>query len=109
MIFFFEKGYDIIVFDNLEEQVHGKIDKPPDYFKKNVNFISGNVLDYDLLYSAINDVEVIFHLASAVGVGQSMYRISKYIESNTLGTANILDILANKEHNVKKLIIASSM
>ena len=104
-----EKGHSIVVFDNLEEQVHGKIDKPPSYLNKNINFIRGNVLDYDFLYSTLKNVEVIVHLAAAVGVGQSMYQISKYIEYNTLGTANLLDILANKEHNVRKLIVASSM
>ena len=103
-----KKGHNIIVFDSLEEQVYGKIDGPPEYLNKNIKFIKGNILDYDLLYSTIKDVDIIFHLASAVGVGQSMYQISKYIGSNTLGTANLLDILVNKEHNIKKLIVASS-
>jgi len=107
--FLVEKGHDVIVFDNLEEQVHGKIGKPPEYLNKNIKFIKENITNYDNLYSAVKDVEIIFHLAAAVGVGQSMYQIAKYIENNTMGTANILDILVNKEHNVKKLIIASSM
>ena len=38
-----------------------------------------------------------------------MYQVSKYIKSNTQGTANLLDILVNKENAVKKLIVASSM
>lgn len=107
--FLIERGDDIIVFDNLEEQVHGKIGKPPEYLNKNIKFLKGNLANYENLYSAVKDVEIIFHLAAAVGVGQSMYQISKYIEYNTMGTANILDILVNKKHNVKKLIIASSM
>ena len=104
-----EDGHDIIVYDNLDVQVHGKINKPPAYLNKNIKFINGNVKDYDLFYTAIKDVEVIYHLAAAVGVGQSMYQISKYIENNTLGTANLLDILVNKENSVEKLIVASSM
>jgi len=107
--FLSERGYDLRVFDNLEEQVHGKINKPPDYLNKNIKFIKGNVLNYDLLYSAVKDAEIILHLAAAVGVGQSMYQISKYIDYNTMGTANLLDILVNKENSVKKLIVASSM
>ncbi len=104
-----ENGHEIIVYDNLDAQVHGKLDQPPAYLNKHIEFINGNVQDYNLFYTAIKDVEVIYHLAAAVGVGQSMYLISKYIEYNTLGTAILLDILANKEHNVEKLIVASSM
>lgn len=104
-----DKDYEIIVYDNLEEQVFGKINSVPDYLNTNIKFIKANVVDYDNLHSAIKDVEVIIHLAAAVGVGQSMYQISKYINNNTMGTANLLDILVNKEHNVKKLIVASSM
>ena len=104
-----ENGHDIIVYDNLDAQVHGEIIGPPAYLNKHIEFINGNVQDYNLFYTAIKDVEVIYHLAAAVGVGQSMYQISKYIEYNTLGTAILLDILVNKEHNVKKLIVASSM
>jgi dTDP-L-rhamnose 4-epimerase len=54
-------------------------------------------------------VEVVFHQASAVGVGQSMYEIARYVEVNTQGTALLLDILANEGHNVRKLVVASSM
>lgn len=43
-----------------------------------------------------------------MGVGQSMYQVSNYINSNILGTANLFDILVNSEHNIKKVVIASS-
>jgi len=106
--FLLEKGHDIVVFDNIEEQVHGKTDNPPKYLNEDIMFIKGNVLDYDLFYSVIKDVDVIFHLAAAVGVGQSMYQISKFVNYNIMGTANLLDILVNRDHNIKKLVIASS-
>jgi dTDP-L-rhamnose 4-epimerase len=38
-----------------------------------------------------------------------MYQIEKYVDVNTFATAKLLDILANEEHGVKKLIVASSM
>ena len=44
-----------------------------------------------------------------VGVGQSMYKIAKYVQVNSYGTANLLDILVNEKHKIKKLIVASSM
>jgi dTDP-L-rhamnose 4-epimerase len=38
-----------------------------------------------------------------------MYQIEKYVACNTYGTANLLDVVVNKENSVKKLIVASSM
>jgi dTDP-L-rhamnose 4-epimerase len=104
-----ELGHEIIVYDNLEPQVHGNLDQPPEYLSKNITFIQQDVRNRDQLQEALQDVEVVYHLAAMVGVGQSMYQIARYIEVNTLGTANLLDILANSSHTVKKLIVASSM
>jgi dTDP-L-rhamnose 4-epimerase len=61
------------------------------------------------LRKAIDGVDVIFHQAAAVGVGQSMYEIERYVDANTRGTAVLLDILANEDHQVRKLVVASSM
>jgi len=100
-------GHSVRIFDNLEPQVHqGKI---PDYLNKEAEFVKGDVLDYDVLAEAVKDIDVIFHEAAMVGVGQSMYHIRRYVNANTLGTANLLDILVNKNHDVKKLIVAASM
>ena len=54
-------------------------------------------------------MEVIYHLAAAVGVGQSMYEIAHYMESNTQGTANLLQALLDRKLQFEKLIVASSM
>ena len=107
-ILFKEKECEIIVFDSLEEQVHGKRKDPPHYLNEKAEFVHGSVNDYNKLEELIKRSDIIFHLAAKVGVGQSMYQVKDYIESNILGTANLLDILANSEHDIKKLIIASS-
>lgn len=52
---------------------------------------------------------MVLHQAAAVGVGQSMYQIERYVAANTLGTAVLLDLLANRSHSVRKLVVASSM
>ena len=103
-----EMGLEVTIFDILEEQVHGKNKKPPDYLNANARFIQGSVTNYEKLKELVLTHDVIFHLAAMVGVGQSMYQIQKYVEYNILGTSNLLDIIANCEHNINKLIIASS-
>jgi dTDP-L-rhamnose 4-epimerase len=104
-----KKDHDIVVYDNLEPQVHGIISKPPSYLAKNITFLKADIRDRKTLSNAIEDVDVIYHLAASVGVVQSMYQVEKFVDVNTLGTAKLLDILVNDSHNVKKLIVASSM
>jgi len=101
-------GHQVTILDILDEQVHGKSGNPPRYLNPEAIFLRGSVADYQFLEEQMKDHEVIVHLAAKVGVGQSMYEIKKYIHHNSLGTANMLNILVNKEHDVKKLIIASS-
>jgi dTDP-L-rhamnose 4-epimerase len=104
-----EKGYRVSVLDNLTPQVHGPHAKVPSYLNKNAEFILGDVRDYDGLRKILAQVDVIFHEAAAVGVGQSMYHIREYVEVNTLGAANILQFIANEKHCIRKMIVASSM
>lgn len=101
-----EDGHFVRVFDNLEPQVHRGI---PSYLNKNSELVRGDIRDTGQLEAAIEDTDVIFHEAAMVGVGQSMYQIEKYVDVNTLGTARLLELLVNKDHGVKKLIVASSM
>jgi len=95
------EGHDVRIFDNLEPQVHHN--RIPSYLNKNAEFVKGDVLNYNALKNALQDIEVVFHEAAIVGVGQSMYEISRYSNANTMGTANLLDILVNTENNVKKI------
>ena len=102
-----EDGHEVAVLDNLELQVHqGNF---PDYLNRSAKFVKGSVLDYDLLKSLVSEAEIIFHEASLSGVGQSMYQVRRYADANMMGTACLLDVLANETHNVKKVLVASSM
>ena len=59
-----------------------------------------DVRDRESLGRAVRGVDVIYHLAAAVGVGQSMYQISDYIAANTLGTANLLQAILDTRSGV---------
>jgi len=106
------KGYSITVLDNLSEQIHG--DDPattsPLYrsIADKVNFIKGTVASVSDLEKAIKGQDMIVHLAAETGTGQSMYKISHYIDVNIGGTALLLDLLTNTKHTVKKVVVASS-
>lgn len=104
-----ELGHKVRVFDSLESQVHGSSRSIPKYLNEECEFMEADIRNRKQLKEALEGIEVIFHQAAVVGVGQSMYQVHKYVEVNTLGTANLLDILVNEKHNVEKLIVASSM
>jgi len=101
-------GHSVRVFDNLDPQVHPG-GKKPKYLNPRAEFARGDVRDYEALRKAIEGMDLISHHAAAVGVGQSQYQIKHYTDVNIGGTANLLDILANHPHRVKKLIVAASM
>lgn len=106
-----EKGHEVRVFDNLSPQVHGDLGgQPPAYLSREAEFIQGDVRDMDALDRALQGVEAVFHKAAAVGVAQSMYAIRDYTETNTMGTANLLELIAGRHRDhIRKMIVASSM
>jgi dTDP-L-rhamnose 4-epimerase len=101
------KGYRVRVLDNLSEQVHGGIRKFPDYLAAEVETIAGDVRERSDVERALAGVDAVYHFASAVGVGQSMYEIERYVDINNRGTAVLLEALLRRP--VQKLIVASSM
>lgn len=108
-----KKGYQITILDNLSPQIHGELPEETSplfrSIKDKVKFIYGSVTSRTDLEKAIFGQDIIVHYAAETGTGQSMYCIEKYAEVNMQGTALMLDILANKKnHNVKKVIVASS-
>jgi dTDP-L-rhamnose 4-epimerase len=102
-----DKGYRVVVLDNLSEQVHGKDCKRPSYLNPDVELIYGDVRDPYKVMQALKGVDAVYHYAAMVGVGQSMYQIKEYTDVNNIGTAVLLEALA--KNPVEKLIVASSM
>ena len=79
----------------------------PAYLNGEAELVVADIRDAEALNSALEDIDIVFHLAAAVGVGQSMYEIARYTDVNGLGTAALLETLAR--HPVKRIIVASSM
>ncbi len=102
-----QAGHSVRVLDNLTPQVHGR--KLPTYLSPEVEFVYGDVRDRAAVQQAIEGVDAIYHFAATVGVGQSMYEIQRYMDVNTMGTAQLLQVLLDTKQPVQKLIVASSM
>jgi dTDP-L-rhamnose 4-epimerase len=100
-------GHRVRALDSLSSQVHGEGQVAPEYLSEEVDLVVGDVRDRQVVDRALQGVDVVFHLAAAVGVGQSMYRIDHYTDVNNRGTAVLLEALAQRP--VERLIVASSM
>jgi dTDP-L-rhamnose 4-epimerase len=100
-------GHRVRALDNLSPQVHGGAPTRPEYLDDEVELIRGDMRDAEVVRLALKGIDVVYHLAAAVGVGQSMYEIAHYTAVNNLGTAVLLEVLAAQP--VGQLIVASSM
>jgi dTDP-L-rhamnose 4-epimerase len=100
-------GHQVRALDNLSPQVHEADTRRPDYLDPDIELVVGDIRDPAVVRRALQGVEVVYHLAAAVGVGQSMYEIARYTEVNNLGTAVLMEALA--ENPVEQLVVASSM
>src|SRR5690606_3538938 len=102
-----ELGHRVRALDNLAPQVHGAGCTRPDYLDDDVELVRGDVRDPEAVRRALRGADAVFHLAAAVGVGQSMYAVADYTGINNLGTATLLEALI--ETPVSRLVVASSM
>jgi dTDP-L-rhamnose 4-epimerase len=100
-------GHAVRVLDDLTPQVHpgGR----PDYLSPDVELMTGDVRDPNRLKEALAGVDVVYHFAATVGVGQSMYEIARYMSVNTQGTAELLQAILDSKKAPEKIVVASSM
>lgn len=100
-------GYRVRVLDSLAPQVHGPEGRRPDYLAEDVELMVGDIRNPEAVKRALEGIDCVYHFASLVGVGQSMYDIARYTEVNNLGTAVVLEAIVNQP--VERLVVASSM
>jgi dTDP-L-rhamnose 4-epimerase len=106
-----KSNYRVTVLDNLSTQIHGERPEESALYRSildKVYFVRGDVTRRKDLEVLISDQDMVVHFAAETGTGQSMYQIDRYARVNVGGTALLLDLLANIQHSVKRLIIASS-
>jgi len=107
----FGRGHTVSVLDTLETQIHGENPESSALFcsiKDKVRFVRGSVTNKTDLMKVLPGVDTVVHLAAETGTGQSMYAIQHYSDVNIGGTALLLDLIANEQFPVNKIIVASS-
>ncbi|HEW79739.1 MAG TPA: SDR family NAD(P)-dependent oxidoreductase, partial [Phycisphaerales bacterium] len=96
-------GQEVVVVDNLST---GSL-KNIEGFKSNpkFDFVEGDILNAGLMEKLVEQSEIVYHLAAAVGVKLIAEQPVHTIETNIAGTEVVLDVV-NKFG--KKILIASS-
>lgn len=104
-----DSGYEVVVLDNLEKQVHSGI--MPIYKNPRATYILGDIRFKKHWEKAVKDVDAIIHLAGAVGTGQSFWQPRKYLSTNTIGTATMFELIQmdkGLQRKIEKIVVASS-
>jgi NAD dependent epimerase/dehydratase len=75
-------------------------------YRDDIEIMSGDIRDADIVRQAIRDVKTVFHLAALIGIPYSYHSPEAYVDTNIKGTLNILQ--AARDFDVKKVIITST-
>ena len=106
-----DQGHAVRVLDNFLEQVHGPTPTKSENHRALADAAHirvGDVTRRADVEAALEGIDAVVHLAAETGTGQSMYAIERYSAVNIGGTAVLLDILANTDHTVRRVVVASS-
>jgi UDP-glucose 4-epimerase len=101
-------GYTITVFDNLSAVSKENLDHAVRDSKQigKIEFVEGDVLDYEVVESSMHGSEAVIHLAAHPGVVESIDNPEKCFAVNSIGTFNTLE--AARNNGVCTFIFASS-
>jgi len=102
------EGDEVRLLDDLDPQVHATRGRPA-YLTADAELRVGDIRDRAAVGAALEGIDVVVHLAAAVGVGQSMYEIERYMSVNAIGCAVLLEEIVKRRDRVRKLLVASSM
>jgi FlaA1/EpsC-like NDP-sugar epimerase len=73
---------------------------------KNVRFLLGDVRDYDRINRAMEDIDIIFHVAALKHVPACEYNPFEAVKTNVIGTQNVIQAAIN--NNVERVIFTST-
>ncbi len=103
---FLNAGYEIVIFDNLE---NGHIETIRTLEKiGKVHFIKGDLRNSEDIENVFQkfDIDAVIHFAGFIQVEESVKNPSKYYRNNIIGSLNLFDAMV--KNNVKKIVFSST-
>ena len=102
------KGYDVVIVDNLSNSKYEVTNRIKTITNKAVNFYQIDVCDKASLKEVFkrHSIDAVIHFAGLKAVGESTIMPMKYYENNIMSTLSLIEVM--KEFNCKNLIFSSS-
>jgi len=85
---------------------NGWLDSVDKKILQDVNIISGDIRDSNFLERQTKGIDALFHLAALISIPYSYYSPKSYIDTNIIGTYNVLQ--SSQKNNISKVIITST-
>ena len=92
-----EKGYEVTIFDQ----------KKSTWINDNQKFIESDLLDREHVIKSLEGFNSVIHFAGIADIGESKEKPLETIETNIIGTANLLE--GCRKNKIEKFIFASSV
>lgn len=102
-----EKGVEIKAFTYYNSfNTWGWIDTFPKEKQKEIEIFSGDIRDPNGVRKAMEDVDVVFHLAALIAIPFSYHSPDSYVDTNIKGTLNVLQ--AARDFETRVLVTSTS-
>ena len=103
------KGYDVVIADNLSNSKKNVLDRIEQITGKTVKFFEIDVCDLkklEKIFKKNKDIAAVVHFAGYKAVGESVAKPLMYYQNNLLSTINLLEVM--KKYNCKNFVFSSS-
>ncbi|MGB3866482.1 MAG: GDP-mannose 4,6-dehydratase [Xanthobacteraceae bacterium] len=85
---------------------HGWLDDLPQSIRQKLNLVRGDIRDSAFVSRLVHDHHYVFHLAALIAIPYSYFAPQSYVETNVLGTLNVLE--AVRQHGTERLVVTST-
>jgi len=92
-----ERGYEVVIYDRQSSS----------YLRDNQEIVAGDILDHEKVAEYVKGCDYVYSFAGIAGISDARLDPLRAIETNVLGTTNIID--ACRLHKVKRFIFASTI
>ena len=94
-------GHDVVCIDNESAECHEQF-----YWNDKAQNYKYDICDYDLIAPLFSGVDCVFHVASDARIQPAILNPKKSIQSNAVGTANVLELC--RVNKIDRLIYSST-